>query len=308
MNDRNSSLSRNSLTARVDRLVGQATAKLASGIPRRSFLSRLSTGIVAVGTTGLILKPSEAQAGFCSITECRGTDEIGVCYTPWKVTAPGGIGVYKGPSFSAERVRDTGGNPIVIPVNAHFGRVSNRYSSSCGDPGPRPSYNGFIWGYWCTGTGRQGWIPYGAGYSEGDSGWSGSCCGPAGKDWDCTDPKSSCPEYVGCGGVGAGSGTCSQAYWTIGTSGSDMSHERYYIRYGADSTTFGWLVPGDRVKRWGYKSAACCVACPSGMWSCVQAICCAYVPNGCRGWVCSDVLGSPTSNNSPCYPGLPCPN
>lgn len=296
------------LISRVDSLVQKASLQLANKIPRRGFLGKLSSGIIIAGTGGLVFKPTEAEAGFCGVNECRGTDEIGVCYSAWKVTAPGGVGVYKGPSFTAERVKDTSGNAYVIPVNAHFGRVSNRFSSTCGDPGPRPSYNGFLWGYWATGTGRQGWIPYGTGYSVGDPTWSGSCCGPAGKDWDCNDAKSACPSYVGCGGASAGSGTCSTAHWKIGTSGTDLSHERYYIRYGADSTTYGWLVPGDVVYRYGYKSAACCVACPGGIWSCVQAVCCKYVPNGCRGWTCSDILGSPGASSTPCYPGLPCPN
>jgi hypothetical protein len=297
-----------SIAQHVDGLVQKTSNKFASAIPRRSFIGRLTSGIIVVGGTSLILKPTEAQATFCGITECRGTDTVGVCYTSWKVTNASGIGVYKGPSFSAAPVTDTSGNPIIIPVNAHFGRVSNRYSSSCGDPGPRPSYNGFLWGYWCTGTPRQGWIPYGTGYAAGDSGWVGHCCGPAGADFDCTDPKSDCPSYHGCGGSPAPSGTCSTAHWVIGTSGSDGSHERYYIRYAENSTTYGWLVPGDVVYRYGYAHGSCCTACPSGVWSCVQAVCCAYVPNGCRGWTCSDILDHTTTNNTPCYPGLPCPN
>jgi hypothetical protein len=296
------------ITGYLDKWLQDAGTHLASKTPRRTFIGRLTTGIIAVGGASMILKPASARADFCSIEECWGTDMVGVCYSSWIVTNASGIGVYKGPSFSADPVTDTTGSPIIIPVNAHFGRCSNRYSSSCGDPGPRPAYNGFLWGYWCTGTSRQGWIPYGTGYAEGDGGWSGHCCGPGNADFDCDDAKSACPGYHGCGGDPAPSGTCSEAHWVIGTSGTDGSDQRYYIRYAQNSTTYGWLVPGDVVYRYGYAHGDCCTACPSGVWSCVQAVCCAYVPNGCRGWTCSDVLGYVTSNNTPCYPGLPCPN
>ena len=79
-------------------------------------------------------------------------------------------------------------------------------------------------------------------------------CGPAAADFDCRNAKSACPSYVGCGGAGVGNPTCSETYRPIVAVGTDLSEEKYYLRYGANSTTFFWLVPGDRVKRWGYKS------------------------------------------------------
>src|SRR5205085_7632959 len=111
------------LTNRFDHLVQQANARLASAIPRRSFIGRLTSGIIMVGGTSLILKPSEARAGLCGISECQGTDAVGVCYSSWKVTAAGGIGVYKGPSFSVARVTDSSCIPFHFPVHAHLGRV-----------------------------------------------------------------------------------------------------------------------------------------------------------------------------------------
>src|ERR1700689_176753 len=118
------------LANHLDKWLQNAGTRLASKTPRRTFIGRLTTGIIAIGGTRLILKPSDARADFCGITECWGTNEVGVCYSSWIVTNPSGVNVYKGPSFSADLVTDSSGSPIVIPVNAHFGRVSNRYSAS----------------------------------------------------------------------------------------------------------------------------------------------------------------------------------
>jgi hypothetical protein len=148
-------------------------------------------------------------------------------------------------------------------------------------------------------------MPYSVGgvtYAVGDTGYSGTMCGPAGADFDCRLAKSACSGYNGCGGAGVGSPTCSETYRPIVAVGTDLSEEKYYLRYGANSTTFFWLKPGDRVKRWGYKDGG------TYNWSCVQVICAAYAPNGCRGWVRSDALGSPITDNSACFPSVTCPS
>lgn len=301
---------RRSVAQRVDELVRMAGVKLA-GSSRRGFLGGVGKTFAIVSAATVLGKAEEAEAACTLPAGCFGTYDINVCYTPWVVTAAeagySGVVLRKGPSFSAAPVTYTDGtSPVVIPIGGHFGRCSNRtgsVSSGCPDPGPRANQNGFLWGYW-VGFHRQGWMPYSVGgttYAVGDTGWSGTMCGPASADFDCRLAKSACTGYNGCGGASVGDPTCSETYRPIVSVGTDISEEKYYLRYGANSTTFAWLVPGDRVKRWGYKSGG------TYNWSCVQVICAAYAPNGCRGWVRSDALGSPISDNSPCYPSVTCP-
>jgi len=274
---------------------------------RRGFLGKVGAGLAAAGVVTALGPTQEARAD-CLVTGCYGTVDINVCYTPWIVTAaePGQSGVVlrKGPSFTADPVTNGSGAAVVIPVGGTFGRVSNRDGGSgCPDPGPRPNQNGFLWGYWI-GYARQGWMPYsvnGVTYATGNNGYSGTLCGPAGYDFDCRKAKSACPNNV-CGGSGVPSHTCSTTYRPIVAYPTDPSDERFYLRYGVNSTTFFWLVPGDEVIRYAYLSSG------SYTWSCVQVICAKYAPNGCRGWVRSDALGSPNSNNTPCYPNVTCPS
>lgn len=297
------------LIHRLDKIVENVGVRLAQ-MPRRRFLKKLSSGVIVVGGTSLILKPMEAQAA-CTPVECRGTVDVNVCYSPWKVVAAesgqSGVVLRKGPWFGAVPVTRPDGSIVVIPVGAHFARCSKRdggVANGCPDPGPRPNNNGFLWGYWI-GYGRQGWMPYSVGgvtYAVGDNAFTGTLCGPAGADFDCRYAKSACAGYNGCGGDGVGTPTCSQTYRPIVAVGTDLSEEKYYLRYAANSTTFCWLVPGDRVLRYGYKDGG------TYNWSCVQVICAAYAPNGCRGWVRSDALGSPITDNSPCFPSVTCPN
>ena len=307
-----------SLMDRFDRWVERAGQRMANKPSRRRFLGGVGAGIAALGVTNL-LTPSTAQAACVLPAGCFGTESVNVCYSPWRVTAtePGqsnGVVVRKGPSFSAAPVtrHDTGG-PVVISVGGHFARCSNRtgsVSQGCPDPGPRPQQGptGWIWGYW-VGYHRQGWMPFSVGgvtYAVGDNTYANDLCGPDGADFDCRlgteHPKSDCTDYTGCGGATVGDPTCSETYRPIVSYPTDPSDQRFYLRYGANSTTFFWLVPGDRLKRWGYKSGG------TYNWSCVQVICAAYAPNGCRGWVRSDALGSPITDNSPCYPSVSCPS
>ncbi len=303
---------------RVDEWVKARGEKLASkerdgsGASRRGFLETLGIGAAVTGFFVQSRNQDEKHEAVCTLpTGCYGTESVNVCYTPWRVTGtePGqsnGVVLRKGPSFSAAPVCHQDGSTVVISVGGHFGRVSTMsgsVSSGCPDPGPRPNQNGFLWGYWI-GFPRQGWMPYSVGgvtYAVGDTSYTGNMCGPAGADFDCRKAKSACTNYNGCGGAGVGSPTCSETYRPIVAVGTDLSEEKYYLRYAANSTTFAWLVPGDRVKRWGYKAGN-----PEN-WSCVQVICAAYAANGCRGWVRSDALGSPITNNTACFPNVVCP-
>ncbi len=285
---------------------GEGLAKRRAGQSRRGFLEAVGIGAAAAGILSQSRKQENHDAVCTLPAGCFGTVDVNVCYTPWLVTAtePGqsnGVVVRKGPNFSAAPVCRTDGTAIVIPVGGTFGRCSNRtgsVASGCPDPAPRVSQNGFIWGYW-VGYQRQGWIP--TAYATGNTAWTGTLCGPAAADFDCRKAKSACTSYNGCGGADVGTPTCSETYRPIVTVGTDLSEEKYYLRYAANSTTFCWLVPGDRVKRWGYKAGN-----PDN-WSCVQVICAAYAPNGCRGWVRSDALGSPITDNTPCFPSVTCP-
>lgn len=315
MKDRKKSGGNKLLSGRIDSLIEKASAGLARKVGRRTFLGRVTSGVIVVGGSSIIMKPQEAEAsGACGYTECRGSYDVNICYTPWKVVAaePGmygvnglpGIALRKGPSFSAPVVtRSDGVTPNVLEVNHHFGRQSKRGGSStgCPDPGPRLSQNGFVWGY---GTGisspRNGWWPYsvnGTTYAVGDSSWAGWTCGPGPADWDCRyGGKSNCPEYNGCGGNQVSGETCSTSFRPIVSVGSDISEEKYLLRYAVESTPFAWLVPGDIIKRYGFMSSY-----KGEGWSCIRVICAKWAPYDCRGWTKSNCLGSPLSSTpSPC--------
>jgi hypothetical protein len=296
-------------TSRIDSVLSKASVKLAGGTSRRTFIGRLTSGIIVLGTTSVALKPSKANAQACTPEQCWGQVDVNVCYSPWEVVAAeegqDGVVLRKGPSFSADPVTYSTGGNIVIPVGDEFGRCSNRsgsVSGGCPDPGPRLSQDGFIWGYW-PGYARQGWMPYsvdGVTYAVGDDSLA-TLCGPAGYDFDCRYAHSACPMNA-CGGNPVGTPTCSQTYRPIVPYDTDPSDQRFYLRYAYNSTTFGWCVPGDVIMRYGYISSG------GVTWSCVEAYCCQYIPQGCRGWIESSALGSPITQGSGCSPDIACPN
>jgi hypothetical protein len=296
------------LASRIDKIVNNASLRMAGKTSRRSFVRRVTSGIIMLGTTSIILKPSKAMAQ-CTPEQCWGQVDVNVCYSPWEVVAAesgyDGVVLRKGPSFSADPVTYSTGGDIVIPVGAEFGRCSNRsgsVSDGCPDPGPRPNQFGFIWGYW-PGYARQGWMPYsvdGVTYAVGDDSLA-TLCGPAGYDFDCRYAHSACP-MNSCGGNPVGDPTCSQTYRPIVAYPTDPSDQRFYLRYAYNSTTFGWTVPGDVIMRYGYISSG------GVTWSCVEAYCCQYIPQGCRGWLESSALGSPITQGSGCNPDIACPN
>jgi hypothetical protein len=198
---------------------------------------------------------------------------------------------------------------------------------------------GFVWGHPGipseSGTfNKGGWIAAEVGgvvYSEPALDHDRAMCGPADLDFDCragNDPdskwKAECrrdarPNDPGfkCNGGRANFGHCAtptvkvvgiqeniDEYPLIG----DLSHERYNLKYQADSTTIFWLVPGDVVERHCYKctlynpaktcpaetidpnSHGCCRA-----YSCVTVKKARYTPAGVTGWINSSVLRSPNT-------------
>lgn len=304
------------LVKRFDKLVEAAGVRM-SRIPRRSFLGRLTSGIIVVGGSSLMLKPRKAQGAVCGITECYDIINVNVCYYPYIVTAPepgrtDGVVMRKGPSFSAGTVRDSNNNPRVIQVGKHFGRISNRNGgSTCDYPGMRQNNNGFIWGN----DQSWGWIPMnpsGAWYSQPDPGSASHEC--AAYDWDCryagTDAQKrlQCPAYLGCGFAGASNPTtCGVTYHTVRdpslVPGGTLGHckESYFMRFASNSTAVFWLYPGDKVKSHGYKTASQnCGSSYNGKWNCIEAVCCKYVPYGCRGWTQNDILSAPISVPAGC--------
>jgi hypothetical protein len=196
---------------------------------------------------------------------------------------------------------------------------------------------GFVWGHpgipADSGTyNKGGWIAAhvnGVEYSEAWPEYRKAMCGPADLDFDCRagdDPhskwKALCrrdarPNDPGfkCNGGKRSFGVCGKTkvmevgiqenideYPLIG----DLSHERYNLKYQADSTTIFWLVPGDRVEQKCLKctlynpdkkcpaetidlhSKGCCRS-----YSCVTVIKARYCPAGVAGWINSSVLRSP---------------
>ena len=197
--------------------------------------------------------------------------------------------------------------------------------------------HGFVWGHpgipADSGTyNKGGWIAAhvdGVTYSEPWMDYPRAMCGPADLDFDCRagdDPhskwKAMCrmkarPNDPGfkCNGGSTNFGHCRETHpMTVGIQENidefpligDLSHERYNLKYQADSTTIFWLVPGDRVERHCYKctlynpspacpketadstSHGCCRA-----YSCVTVLKARYVPAGITGWINSSVLRSP---------------
>lgn len=266
---------------------------------------------VITGLTALLL-PALGEA---PPTGCYGTYSVNVCYSPWKVVAaePGynGVVMRKGPSFAADPIYNTSNQQVVIPVNHHFGRSSNRdggATNNCPDPGPRLNVNGFLWSYFPE-YAKQGWVPFNVGgvvYAAGDTTYVGTLCGPAAFDFDCRYAKTNCVKYHGCGGSQPPTSTFATGYRrviVVGSTLGELSQEKYYLRYAADSTTFLWLVPGDTLKTY-------CTASVDGFsWNCVSVECAQFAPYGCRGWIRSDALGPPidASEVQPCYPAIPIP-
>ena len=230
-----------------------------------------------------------------------GRTSINILYSPWKVTNPepgySGVVMRKGPYPDANPIYNASTNlPVVIPVNHHFARSSLRdggVASDCPDPGLRPSVNGYVWSYWPD-YAKQGWVPCKVGgvtYSVEDNTYTGTLCGPARFDFDCRYPHEACPLYHECGGSPPPvQHRLCLLHLQPGDPGRHDTRrtgpEEVLPALAADSTTFGWLVPGDVVRRDCYTTSG------TYLRSCVVVQCAKYLPNGCRGWVRSDALGA----------------
>ncbi len=246
-----------------------------------------------------------------------------------------GVAVRKGPSPTAP-VLYADGAPVIVPVGGVFGRQSRRDGGAdrkCPDPGPRPAEGeGFVFGY-ALRDGRptkSGWLAAGYGnrrFADEDTSASEIMCGPDSLDFDCRGDNASSPyrkqcgprkpgsrERSGfqCGGPPAPARSCFPAQPTtvraVRTPDSqgvatDLSAERYALRYLPGGTELFWLSPGDRVRAFCVRclrekghpdcpppgldahSRVCCASA-----SCVEVISAAWVPAGARGWVDSTVL------------------
>src|SRR5687767_4633721 len=136
--DRRGRIGFKSAMDRLDEWIRAGGERLAGrgGPSRRGFLGSAALGAAAAAGTGLLSGgEAEGQAACNLPAGCFGTESVNVCYSPWRVIAaePGrtdGVILRKAPSFSAPPVTRTDGvTPTVIPINAHFGRCSNRTGS-----------------------------------------------------------------------------------------------------------------------------------------------------------------------------------
>jgi len=254
-----------------------------------------------------------------------------------------GVAVRKGPAPDAPIIYKNGDPCVIriggvfgrqsLRQSDRDGGVAN----DCPAPPIRPGRGagkGFIWGYpgprqdsgsWNKG----GWIAQsvdGVQFTERHLDYPRAICGPADLDFDCRagdDPRSrfkrecrrlAYPDDPGfkCNGGDTRLGTClTPRIVTIGIQKNiddhpllhDLSHERYNLKFQADSTTIFWLVPGDVVRRHCFKctlynpspqcpletidrsSDGCCRA-----YSCVTVVKARHCPAGVSGWINSSVL------------------
>ena len=291
--------------SRIDRIVEDAGTKMASSYTRRSFLGRVAglAGATLLGGAVVLGEKSETRADQCA-SGCFSQNQVNVCYTPWTVTTNwsgySGIPIFKGPSqYSPILYID--GNPVIIPNGETFGRCSYRTAASCANPGPRLSQTisgQFLWGYRQYGFVRIGWIPYrvnGVTYCVSDTNATATMCGPAGVDFDCRYAKSYCPSYNGCSSGGEVGTTSSDCYKSVLDAGweSGNSSTGYLVRYAPNSCGIYWLDhANDKVHQFCYTDTI-----GAFKWSCISAISCDWMPQGCRGWVgrekLSDAIAKP---------------
>ncbi|MDQ3678450.1 MAG: hypothetical protein M3401_16910 [Actinomycetota bacterium] len=256
-----------------------------------------------------------------------------------------GVAVRKGPEPDAPIIYKNGDPCVIRiggVFGRQSARQSDKHGgvkNDCPAPPMRPGRGagkGFLWGYpgprQDSGTwNKGGWIAQsvaGIEYTERYFDYQRAICGPADLDFDCRagdNPtsrfKTQCrkiayPDDPGfrCNGGKTRLGTCRDPrVYEVGVQKNiddhpllhDLSHERYNLKFQADSTTIFWLVPGDIVRRHCYKctlhnpsrdcpketadpnSTGCCRA-----YSCVTVVKAQYCPAGVTGWINSSVLRS----------------
>jgi hypothetical protein len=256
-----------------------------------------------------------------------------------------GVAVRKGPEPDAPVIYKNGDPCVIRVggiFGRQSRRQSDKnggVSNNCPAPplrAGRGADRGFHWGYpgprADSGTwNKGGWIAASVGdvkYTERFLDYERPICGPADLDFDCragdnakSKFKTDCrklayPDDPGfkCNGGETKLGKCRDPrVFEIGIQKNidehplihDLSHERYNLKFQADSTTIFWLVPGDIVRRHCFKctlhnpskdcpketadpgSKSCCRA-----YSCVTVVKARYCPAGVTGWINSSVLRS----------------
>ena len=273
---------------RIDQLVENAGEKLAGNYTRRSFLGRVAGVAGAAMFGGAVVLGEKDAAEASAYAGCFSQYETHICYISHVFAYTGGLHV--GPSASAPAIAGYNpGTPFGIQSLRMGAGACNCSDTSCA----RPSCNGFWFGYvQAPGGWHSGWVH---GSCLAQDYYGTTVCGPAHVDYDCMKPKSSCPSYNGCAGLGLPGVTVYSSYYRINAS-------TLYLRYAPGSTAHHYLVTNDIIHRIRAYGTAC-----NGGWSCVTAWNCAWVPYGCHGWIDSCYLGTPVSPGGSGGPGCDCP-
>lgn len=244
---------------------GQGVAFEASG---RIFAASDAAGLTLLrgGTQEPALLAEGRDPSFADAPSgCDGTNRVAVCYASWKAIRNSPLRT--GPDARAPQVLHDG-RLVELRANEQFGRQSVRNASCDSTPGPRPSVNGYMWGYVVSGD-KSGWINL-ADVTPDNGG--PELCGPAGEDFDCRpDRRVQCTSICDGGPVRDFDPASGRRAITTQT----------YLRWAADSTPFNYLTPGDEVRLLARKDSG---------WSCVEVSRASWIPTGQRGWssVCGD--------------------
>lgn len=251
-----------------------------SKMPRRSFIGRLTSGIIMVGSTSLILKPKNALALSNPGGTFGGTYDVKVCYRGYKVkdSAPTEARrLYKGPlanPTSSPNLEDwiVGGTAAHVTSFAwRSKRLANRDTSQCASGRNKTKMNAIVW--------KGGWgyvwvnVIVGSSATSNKSGWVimfgnsnvnqrfysavtnstpngdyvlSRCHGPAFEDWDClygtTNLKAADEPSDGSNPRGrtSGFGNCG-GYQAQSLSGSGGDGQLWYVGNASASDERSYL-------------------------------------------------------------------
>ena len=186
---------------------------------------------------------------------CRTQDQVNIGYYPRHVTRDANLRFGPGPQFPARQRLLTG---------QRVGRQSVRNPRARPDPAPRPSRGGYVWVYVLEG-GRSGWVDADV-LAADPGGWAD---GPASVDF----------EVGGAPGVPHAPKRRRTPRVRLGRRASgrrEIAAAEVYLRYGAHSTAFEYLLRGDVVElRWRH---------PRG-YLCVKVVSSGTAPEGAIGWI-----------------------
>jgi len=320
-----------------DRLAGRTVSRrgLLAGVAGTAAGSLLLPGCGGGSDPDARFQPKDCGIGRIDINVCYAPYRV-VRSEPADLLPKGykGVAIRKGPEPDAPIIYKEN-EPCIMRVGGAYGRQSERdggVDNDCPAPPERAGMGagrGFYWGYPARSSGslnKGGWIAGvvdGVTYSEPYPDYPGKFCGPASLDFDCRagdDPNSpyklrcgtpNRPRYR-CGGGGPYFGDCHAPRMNyVGiyeelepyTMLTSLSHERYNLKYEADSVTIFWLVPGDTVLRYCTKCTDrnpnkrcppqtydpnkkdCCRS-----YTCVEVVSARYCPKGITGWINTSVL------------------